>query len=168
MLIGADGVQWTITLPLATDPLPALGATAPFVFQSLSADHNSAGNDGQIGLRRLEGKRILVVEDEPMLAMDIAEQLEDAGACVIGPVGNVAAALSLIEQYRFHGALLDANLLGNPVDDIAVALTRNNIPFVFVSGYNRASLPKAFDTVELLLKPFGANRLLAVVAKLVA
>ena len=168
MLIGADGVQWIIALPLARDPSPVLEATAPFVFQSLSADHNSAGLDGQVGLRRLEGKRILVVEDEPLLAMDIAGQLEDAGACVIGPVGNVAAALSLIAQYRFHGALLDANLVGSPVDDIAVALARNNIPFVFVSGYKRASLPKAFDTVELLLKPFGANRLLAVVAKLVA
>ena len=168
MLIGADGVQWIIALPLAMDPSPVLEATAPFVFQSLSADHNSAGLDGQVGLRRLEGKRILVVEDEPLLAMDIAGQLEDAGACVIGPVGNVAAALSLIEQYRFHGALLDANLVGNPVDDIAVALARNDIPFIFVSGYNRDSLPKAFDAVELLLKPFDASRLLAAVAKLVA
>ena len=168
MLIGADGVQWIIALPLAMDPSPVLEATAPFVFQSLSADHNSAGLDGQVGLRRLEGKRILVVEDEPLLAMDIAGQLEDAGACVIGPVGNVAAALSLIEQYRFHGALLDANLVGNPVDDIAVALARNDIPFIFVSGYNRDSLPKAFDAAELLLKPFDASRLLAAVAKLVA
>ena len=168
MLIGADGVRWTIAIPLATDPSAVLTAIPPFVFEALSADHNSASLNGQVGLKRLEGKRILVVEDEPLLAMEIAGQLEDAGACVIGPVGNVAAALSLIEQYRFHGALLDANLAGNPIDEIAAALAVNNIPFVFVSGYNRGSLPKAFDAVELLPKPFDANRLLAAVAKLVA
>lgn len=168
MLIGADGVQWTIALPLATDPSAGLAATDPFVFEALSADRDSAGLDGQVGLKRLKGKRILVVEDQPLLAMEIAGQLEDAGVCVIGPVGNVAAASNLIEQYRLDGALLDANLAGKPVGEIAAALAHNNIPFVFVSGYNRASLPKAFDAVELLSKPFDANRLLAAVAKLVA
>ena len=168
MLIGADGVQWTITLPLAMDPSPVLAAPPPLVFEALSADHNSADLDGRVGLKWLEGRRILVVEDEPLLAMDIAGQLEDAGACVIGPVGNVAAALSMIEQYRFHAALLDANLAGNLIDDVAAALAQNNIPFVFISGYNRASLPKAFDAVKLLSKPFDTNSLLAAVAKLVA
>ena len=168
MLIGADGVCWTIALPLAMDLSPVPGATDPLVFEALPADHDSAGLDRQVGLKRLEGKRILVVEDEPLLAMDIAGQLEDAGATVIGPAGTAAAALNLIEQYRFHGALLDANLAGNPVDDIAAALVQNNIPFVFVSGYNRAALPKAYDAVELLSKPFNANGLLAAVAKLVA
>jgi len=167
MLFGADGVRWTIALPLAVDPSPVPGATDPLVFEALSADHDSAG-DRQVGSKRLEGKRILVVEDEPLLAMDIAGQLEDAGACVIGPAGTAAAALSLIEQYRAHGALLDANLAGSPVDDIAAALVHNNIPFVFVSGYNKASLPKAFDAVELLSKPFHAKELLAVVTRLVA
>lgn len=168
MLIGADGVQWTIALPLAMDKSPVLGATAPLVFEALSANPDAAGLDRQVGSKRLEGKRILVVEDEPLLAMDMAGQLEDAGATVIGPVGTAAAALSLIEQYRLHGALLDANLAGDPVDDIAAELVQNNIPFVFVSGYSKASLPKAFDNVELLSKPFDANGLLAMVTKLVA
>ena len=168
MLIGADGVQWTIALPLAMDSSPVLGATAPLIFEAVAADQDSAGPDDQVGLKRLEGKRILVVEDEPLVAMDIAGHLEDAGATVIGPIGNAAAALSLIAQYKVHGALLDANLAGNPIDDIAAALVRNNIPFVFVSGYNRAALPKAYDAVELLSKPFNANGLLAAVAKLVA
>jgi len=168
MLIGADGVRWTISLPLAVDPSPGPVATAPLVFEALLADHDPADFDRKVGSKRLEGKRILVVEDEPLLAMDIAGQLEDAGATVIGPAGNAAAALSLIERYRFHGALLDANLAGSPVDDIAAALVHNNIPFVFVSGYNKASLPKAFDAMELLSKPFHAKELLAVVARLVA
>ena len=168
MLIGADGVRWTIAVPLAADPSPGPETAAPLVLEALSADQGSPGLDRHVGSKRLEGKRILVVEDESLLAMDIAGQLEDAGAIVIGPAGTAAAALSLIEQYRFHGALLDANLAGNPVDDIAAALVDNNIPFVFVSGYSRASLPKAFDAVELLSKPFNARGLLAAVTKLVA
>ena len=168
MLIGADGVRWTIAVPLAADPSPGPVTAAPLVLEALSADQGSPGLDRHVGSKRLEGKRILVVEDESLLAMDIAGQLEDAGAIVIGPAGTAAAALSLIEQYRFHGALLDANLAGNPVDDIAAALVDNNIPFVFVSGYSRASLPKAFDAVELLSKPFNARGLLAAVTKLVA
>ena len=168
MLIGADGVRWTIAVPLTADPSPGPVTAAPLVLEALSADQGSPGLDRHVGSKRLEGKRILVVEDESLLAMDIAGQLEDAGAIVIGPAGTAAAALSLIEQYRFHGALLDANLAGNPVDDIAAALVDNNIPFVFVSGYSRASLPKAFDAVELLSKPFNARGLLAAVTKLVA
>lgn len=168
MLIEADGVRWTIALPLSVDPSPTKRATDPSDLDALPSDHVSADLVDQVSLKRLEGKRILVIEDEPLLAMDIAGHLEDAGAYVIGPVGNASAALSLIEQYRFHCALLDANLAGHPVDDIAASLTRKNVPFVFVSGYSRESLPTSFDEVELLSKPFDANRLLAVAAKLVA
>jgi len=54
--------------------------------------------------------------------MDMAGQFEDAGATVIGPVGTASAALSQIEQYRFHSALLDAYFDVKPIDDIAAAL----------------------------------------------
>lgn len=166
MLIEADGVRWNITIPLPVDTSPSKRTADSPAFETLPVDF--VGLDGQVSLKRLEGKRILIVEDEPLLAMDIAGQLEDAGAFVIGPAGNAAAALSLIEQYRFDGALLDANLGGHPVDDIAASLARKNIPFAFVSGYSRDSLPKSFNEVELLSKPFNATRLLATAAKLVA
>ena len=168
MSIEVDGVRWNITLPISTDQTlskttsDASDPTAP------SPNFDSSGLNGQADLKRLEGKRILIVEDEPLLAMDIAEQLEDAGASVIGPAGNASAALSLIEHYRFDGALLDANLAGHPVGDIAASLKRKNIPFVFVSGYNRDSLPLSFDEVELLSKPYHASQLLAAVAKIVS
>ena len=168
MLTDTDGVRWNITLPLSADPSSNERWTDPAVGEALRVDQDSTEPVGQVDLKRLEGKRILVIEDEPMLAMDIAGELEAAGAYVIGPAGNAAAALSLIEQYRFDGALLDANLGGHPVDNIAALLARKNIPFVFVSGYNRGSLPTLFDQVELLSKPFDANRLLAVAIKLVA
>jgi CheY-like chemotaxis protein len=161
-----DGVRWTIRFPLsgnqAANDAPA-GAIVP---EAKAADLRTGSGD-MAGSNPLTGKRILVVEDEPLLAMDITGQLEDAGAHVVGPAADPAVALRLIEQYRCDAALLDANLEGQPVDEIAASLTARNIPFVFVSGYGRASLPEAFDAADLLSKPFGAHQLLDVLAKLV-
>lgn len=168
MSVEAGGVRWHIMLPLSTEQTSGTIGTDSLAPVADATRLDLAGSCGRASSSRLEGKRILVVEDEPLLAMDIAEQLEDAGAYVVGPTGNVAAALSLIEQYRFHGALLDANLGGDPVDEIAASLVRKNIPFVFVSGYGRDSLPKSFEGAALLSKPFDGDQLLDVAAGLVA
>jgi len=159
------GVRWDIAFPLAADPPQA----AP---SSLAAGDRSASPAGARvhGLRtatRLDGKRILVVEDEPLLAMDIAGELEEAGAQVIGPAADVAVALNLIRQYRFDAALLDANLDGHPVDEIAALLARQNVPFLFVSGYGRASLPASFSDADLLSKPFDSQQLIRAAIALV-
>ena len=84
--------------------------------------------------------RILVVEDEFLIALDIAGVLEQAGLAVIGPAGTVGDALQAIEQEEVHGALLDAHLAGEPVGCIADALKARGIPFAFVSGYGREQL----------------------------
>jgi two-component sensor histidine kinase/CheY-like chemotaxis protein len=167
MSVGADGVRWDVTLPLSADRSPDPGAADPSAPKSAANDQGPAVSSGRATSASLEGRRILVVEDEPLLAMDITGHLEGAGATVVGPAGNAAAALSLIEQYRFHAALLDANLAGEQVGDIAAALARENIPFVFVSGYDKNSLPKAFEEVELLPKPFSSKQLLDAAARLV-
>jgi CheY-like chemotaxis protein len=166
MSIDADGVRWDLTLPLDRSQTKRASATSNP--EACSPDKFQYRPENQVWSDRLEGKRILVIEDEPLLAMDIASRLQDAGAYVIGPVGNAPAALSMIEQYRFHAALLDANLGGHPVDDVATSLACNNVPFAFVSGYDRASLPRSFGDAELLPKPFDADQLLELTAKLVA
>ena len=84
--------------------------------------------------------RILVVEDEFLIALDIAGVLEQAGLAVIGPAANVGDALQAIEQEVVHGALLDANIAGEPVSRVADELTQRGIPFAFVSGYGREQL----------------------------
>jgi CheY-like chemotaxis protein len=108
-----------------------------------------------------------VVEDEPLVAMDIADQLENEGAEIVGPVGNARAALDLIGKAQFDAALLDANLSGVKVDDIAAALTRKNTPFAFVSGYGRDALPPSFASAEVLAKPFSGTQLVELAARLV-
>lgn len=117
--------------------------------------------------RGLEGKRILMVEDEPLLAMDIAAVLEDVGAQVVGPAASVAEALSLMEKYCLHAVLLDTNLDGAPVDEIAAALVMQDMPFAFLSGYGRETLPIGFGDSILLLKPCHARQLLETLRKLV-
>jgi CheY-like chemotaxis protein len=109
-----------------------------------------------------------VVEDEPLLAMDIAGHLEGAGASVVGPAGSAREALAIIEQYRLDAALLDANLQGAPVDEIAAALSGAGIPFAFVSGYDRTSLPGPFADAALLPKPFSVKQLMDTAARLVS
>ena len=118
--------------------------------------------------QRLSGKRLLVVEDEPLIALDIVGNLQDAGADVVGPAGTEADALQLIKCTLLDGALLDANLHGRAVDEIAAELVRRSIPFVFVTGHSREALPRAFAKTAILDKPFSKEQLLSEVNQLVS
>jgi DNA-binding response OmpR family regulator len=115
----------------------------------------------------LHGKRILVVEDEPLIAMEIVATLQEAGCAVAGPTANVAAAVALVEA-GCDGALLDANLSGEPVGELAATLTRAGVPFAFVTGYDSEALPPPFRSAPLLRKPFTSDRLVATVTALFA
>ncbi len=112
----------------------------------------------------MAAKRVLVVEDEFLIALDIAGVLEQAGITVIGPAGTVGDALQAIDGEVVHGALLDAHLAGEPVTRIADALKARGIPFAFVSGYGRESLPEAYRKAPLVRKPFTDRDLLAAIA----
>ncbi len=109
--------------------------------------------------------RILVVEDEFLIALDITGVLEQAGLAVVGPAGTVGDALTAIAQEEVHGALLDAHLAGEPVGRVADALKARGIPFAFVSGYGREHLPPAHQSVPLVKKPFTGQDLLAAIAQ---
>lgn len=108
----------------------------------------------------LHGRRILIIEDEPVVSMDVVASLQEAGCIVIGPAGTVAEAWRLIESAVFDAALLDANLSGEPVDALAAALTARNTPFAFVTGYGREGLPAAFGRAPVLSKPFSPQQLI--------
>jgi CheY-like chemotaxis protein len=110
---------------------------------------------------QLSGKRFLVVEDNFLLALNMAAGLEDAGAEVTW-TGVAEEAVQTIEVTP-----LDAVLLNGTVDEIAAALTRLRVPFLFVTGYARESLPQAFRKVALLSKPFTKTQLLEAAAGLV-
>lgn len=98
--------------------------------------------------------RVLVVEDESLIAMLVEDGLEALGYEVVGPVGTVDAALRLVGQTPFDLALLDINLGGKQSFPIAEALEARGIPYVFLTGYDRSSLPAAFQHRFGLQKPF--------------
>jgi CheY-like chemotaxis protein len=113
----------------------------------------------------MAAKRILVVEDEFLIALDIAGALEQGGHIVIGPLASIGDAVAALQREPVDGALLDANLGGEPVGRLADLLRQRGVPFAFVSGYGREQLPAAHRGVPLVRKPFTGGDLLAVVAR---
>ena len=104
---------------------------------------------------------VLVVEDDCLLGEDLRAELDTAGAEVLGPVRDLASALSLLA----HGpaptaAILDIKLQGEWVFPLADALRMRGIPFVFASGYAAASVPEAYAGVPCCEKPYAAERCL--------
>lgn len=115
--------------------------------------------------RRLEGLRVLVVEDEGAVALLIEDMLEDLGCVVAGSAARVADALRLLETPAFDLALLDANLAGEKVDAVAAALTERELPFAFASGYGPEGVPAAFRHAPVLRKPFRQAELATVLRR---
>ena len=103
----------------------------------------------------LRDRRILVVEDEYLVAMSLAEALEDTGSIVLGPVSSVDKAIKIIEaEPHIDGAVLDVNLggvLAYPVADLLIA---RKIPFVFTSGYEDSLLRDRYSEVKNCAKPY--------------
>lgn len=114
----------------------------------------------------LAGLRLLLVEDEYLLAMYLAEALQDLGAEVLGPVGSVDDALDLIDsEPHIDAAILDVNLRGEPSYAIADVLALRHVPFVFASGYERRMLPERYRDVGICAKPFDPPMVTHVLAQ---
>ena len=108
----------------------------------------------------LAGSRILVAEDEMLIAMVVETVLGDADCQVVGPFGRLAQALKSAEQDAIDAALLDINLHGEQVFPVADVLTVRNIPFVFVTGYGAGGLPLRFRDSPTVTKPYRAAAVL--------
>ncbi|PZN95104.1 MAG: response regulator [Alphaproteobacteria bacterium] len=99
-------------------------------------------------------RRILVVEDEYVIAMDLALELEELGFEVVGPAGSVSEALALVDRGdRLDGAILDVNLRNERVYPVADALAARGVRFVFASGYDARLMPDAYADVPRCGKP---------------
>lgn len=158
----AEGLSSQIDLPIAEPDSHGFGT-----YFAIQAD--------QAGLKliepirsesKLKDKRIIIIEDEPVVAMDLEASLESAGCKIIGSVGTLERAKALIAGVECDGALIDVNLGGQPVDELALALTQKRIPFAFVTGYGRSALPTGFRQALMLSKPFGQQQLTATVESL--
>lgn len=109
----------------------------------------------------LAGRRVLVVEDEPLIAMLLEDMLLDMGASVAGVADTVAAALEQVAAAdgSLDAAVLDMNLRGRPVDPVADLLAERGVPFVFASGYGADAASGRHSAVPVLAKPFRREAL---------
>jgi DNA-binding response OmpR family regulator len=103
--------------------------------------------------------RILIIEDEPILAYALEETLVEAGFEIAGVAGRLETALALIKIGGCDAAIVDANLAGVSAGPAALALTDLGIPFVVVSGCSREQHPVAFSGGLFVQKPLRAEQL---------
>jgi len=108
----------------------------------------------------IDARRILIVEDSALIALDLQMTVERQGWTAVGPVGRLDKAMDLIGRERIDGAILDVNLDGTDSFPLADELRNRGIPFVFSTGYDRASMmPERFRDAPTLQKPFAGDAL---------
>jgi len=106
---------------------------------------------------QLAGSRVLIVEDEQMLAEYLADAMIAAGPEVIGPVATVNAAIDAIANTYLDGATLDIKIRGEMAFPVADALAARNIPFIFLTGYGAADVPARHANVTRVEKPVAPS-----------
>ncbi|MDI1326641.1 MAG: response regulator [Brevundimonas sp.] len=102
----------------------------------------------------LTGRRVLVVEDESLVAMLLETILEDMGCTPVGPAANVDDGLTMATDEPLDAALLDVNVAGRQVFPVAEALKARGVPFVFSTGYGEGGLPEEWRGQATIQKPF--------------
>jgi DNA-binding NtrC family response regulator len=114
----------------------------------------------------LAGQRILLAEDEALIALEMEKALEDFGCKVVGPVASVEDVLETAERGGFDGALLDVNLRGRQIFEILPKLQMLGLRLIITSGYDDVTLfPAPFRTMPRIAKPFDERELRRVCEK---
>ncbi|HEX8574517.1 MAG TPA: response regulator [Allosphingosinicella sp.] len=110
--------------------------------------------------------RILIVEDEMLVAMNVEDMLLELGHEVAGLASRLGPALALARESRFDAAMLDVNLAGEPSFPVADLLIERGIPFLFATGYGRQGIAERYRDYPMLQKPFRTAQLGAALAAL--
>jgi DNA-binding NarL/FixJ family response regulator len=120
-------------------------------------------------IKPLAGYRILLAEDEGLIALEVEGLLEDFGCEVVGPLASVDEVLENAERGGFDGALLDVNLRGRQIFEILPALEKLGLRIIITSGYDDATLfPTPFRAMPRIAKPFDEGQLRRICEKVFA
>ena len=106
----------------------------------------------------LKGRKILIVEDSPVVAPFTADLLDELGCEVVGPAPNMAAARELVEAGQFDGALMDIHIRGAQVFPLCEILEAKGLPFVLTSGYADRQMPQKWQDRPRLQKPYTLDQ----------
>jgi len=169
---GTAGMHWDVEGLRCEIAVPAnrlLAATAPDSKQKAKVPRVAfaATNLGSVSLR---GRRVLVVDDEQLIALELAATLADLGCEVIGPAGTLEEALRLaVEQAgRLDAAVLDVNLQGRQSFPVADALSVFGVPVIYVTGYGSMPSGRSAEASPLLGKPLRPGHLAAALRRVLA
>lgn len=116
----------------------------------------------------LRGRRVMIVEDDLLVAMLIEDILAEQGCHVIGPFGTLAGALQAAAETELDLAVLDMNLHGERAYPVAELLADRRVPFLMVTGYGEDALPKDRPDWRAMAKPFRNEQLVRALAGCVA
>jgi DNA-binding NtrC family response regulator len=119
---------------------------APYVFEGRGLD--------------LNGKRVLIVEDDYLTAQGLSHAIADNGFTVVGPVDTADRAVRLIGQEPPDGVLLDVRLREGSAVEVAKALQERGVPFVVMSGYSHDTLPPELKKAPFVAKPMSESELI--------
>jgi two-component sensor histidine kinase/two-component SAPR family response regulator len=151
----ASGLSCTLTLPMTHFTLRERGAS-------------QAGEDRpDIELARIRNRNILVVEDEPLIAMMTSRSLKELDATVVGPFATASEATGALSS-RVDAALLDVNIGGEYVYELALELDRRGVPIIFVTGYHAGAIDARFAQAPVLTKPVERDDLAAALTRVLA
>lgn len=114
---------------------------------------------GETLTERLSGRRILVVEDEGIVAWALEDMLADMGCAVVGPAARVNQALAMIDDESIDAVVLDLNLNGQMSYPVADVLASRGVPFVFLTGYHKSSMPEKYFDFPMMQKPLDRSKL---------
>lgn len=106
----------------------------------------------------LKGKRILVVEDEALIAVMVEDMLSEMGSIVVGPAATIEQALALARAEEIDGAVLDVNVRGERIDPVADALAERGVPMLFATGYGEVRLASG-EATTVIDKPYTQEKL---------
>ena len=145
-----DGLQCVISVP-REDIAPAKARNGN--------GHPEAPSNASPSAITLAGNRIMIVEDEALVAMALRETLDDLGFSVLGPFNRISEAMVALRNNRIDAAVLDVNLGGELIYPLADVLTADRVPFVFITGYGADEIEPRYTHVPVLQKPIETGAL---------
>jgi DNA-binding NtrC family response regulator len=111
------------------------------------------------------GARVLIVEDEYLIADDLARSLREAGGVPVGPVNNIAEAEELVRRRDVDAAIVDLNLRGTMASEFVRRLANADLPCLIVSGYGGDAVPESLSGIARLEKPVSPAAVISALAK---
>ncbi len=125
--------------------------TAAFFEGHMDRDQGQSG----IAPAALDGRRILIVEDSPVVAEACEDMLRDMGCLVVGPATNMASALQLATEEPLDAAIVDLNIRGGKAFPVLRILADRGVPFLLASGYADWSMPEEWQDFPRMAKPYS-------------